>query len=192
MLYELVRTVVQKILQDKILLALVVIAIVGLFVGGVAIEEKQEHEQAKTAQGPAPAQGPVQAGDLTPEVASDFIKFWIGGAMDYNAATAQENHKLALAWMTPEAARGFMSSLWTPETASAVVGGQTVATFQPVSVQPAAVNPDGSVVVTVGGNFLIQGPGQPASQQQFLEDFLVRRTKEGLRVAGLYNRLQAR
>lgn len=193
MLYELVRTIVQKILQDKILLGLVIVAVLGIFVGGMTLGDDKT-DGAKTAE---QAKGPEQPADAAsvsaiqpPTLASDFVAWWLGSAMDYNAATAQQSHGQAAAWMTPEAAQTFQNTFWTPQIAEAVTTGRLIAAFQPTGVQAQAVNPDGSVVVGVSGTMVIQSGGQPVVQQ-FLGSFLVKKDQDGLRVSGVHARAGA-
>jgi hypothetical protein len=201
MLYELIRTIVQKILQDKILLGLVIVAFLGIFVGGMTLGD--DKSDAKTAKAGAPAadqqgapqaqapadqqQAPQQgaAGPLiTPKLACDFMSWWLTSAMDYNAQTAAQSHNQAMSWMTPDAAAVFQQNFWTPQIQEAVTTGRLVSAFQPTGVQAQAVNPDGSVVVGVAGTMCIQSGGQPV-MQQFLASFLVKQDKDGLRVSGV-------
>jgi hypothetical protein len=195
MAYELVRTVVQKVLQDKILLGLVVICILGLFVGGMTMndekgDKKGDKEQAAEQAPAGDQQQPQQQaaavpGKLTPDLAANFLGWWLqNGAMDYNAPTAIQSHQVAMQWMTPDAANAFQNSFWTPQIAESVATGRLVAAFQPTGIQPQAVNPDGSVVLGVTGTMVVQTGAQPAVQQ-FSGAFLVRQEPEGLRVAGL-------
>lgn len=217
MAYELVRTIVQKILQDKILLGLVIIGILGIFIGGASLGDNDEKAVAKAsdehgaqaqppgqlpgqAPGHAPAPAPQQAAALpqgqpalppanalNPALATDFVKWWIVGAMDYAPQTAAKSHNDAMVWMTPEGARDFSTLLWTPQIAENVCTGRVIAAFHPTAIQAQAINPDGSVVVGVAGTVVIQGQGQPMSQQ-FLGNFLIRQDKDGLRVARAYTR----
>ncbi len=197
MLYELIRSIVQKVLQDKILMGLVIVGVLALFVGGLslgddkgkkavkAVDSPEQQQSAQSPQLPQSASG--GGGNVAPNLASDFVKWWLNGAMDYSQSTAQQSHNEAMAWMTPDAARSFQNSFWSPEIANAVTSGQLVAAFQPTGVQAEAINPDGSVVVGVAGTVIVQSNGQP-SVQQFGADFLVRQDKDGLRVAGLYSK----
>jgi hypothetical protein len=193
MLYELARTIVQKILQDKILMGLVIVAFLGIFVGGMTMGDekadgKQQAEAPKDGEAAKPAGAAQQAAPaLSPAIASDFVAWWLKSAMDYNGATAQQNHNQALAWMTPEAAQTFQTTFWTPQISEAVTTGRLVAAFQPTGVTAQAVNPDGSVVVGVSGTMVVQSGGQPIVQQ-FLASFLVKQDADGLRVAGLQAR----
>jgi len=190
MLIELIRTIVQKIIQDKILMGLVIVAVLGIFVGGMTMgDEKTDSakhaEPAKNAEKPAGAAPQAAAATaITPKLAADFVSWWLGSAMDYNASTAQQSHSQAIAWMTADAAQTFQTNLWTPQISEAVTTGKMVAAFQPTGVQSQAVNPDGSIVVAVSGTMVVQSGGQPVVQQ-ILASFLVRQDQDGLRVAGL-------
>jgi len=205
MIYELARALVQRIFRDKILMALVVIGVLGLFMGGMS--GKQEPPVASKSgggqpmdrggddtrsmtpasldgqPGAAPAQQPLE-----PNLATDFVKWWLGGAMDYTTATAVANHEQAFGWMTPEAQRAFQAAFWTPETQQMIASGQLVAAFHLAAVQAEALNPDGSVVVGVTGTLVTDTGGKP-TPHQLTADLLVRREQDGLRIAGIYNRV---
>jgi hypothetical protein len=199
MLQDLVRLTVTRVLHDKILLGLLIVGILSIFVGGFNAKEdnpdsvkrvqaqmKAETGQTASANPTASSAAPVQA--LEPGLATDFVKWWMTGAMDYATQSALQNHTAAFRWMTPQASEAFQASLWTPEVADGVAHGRIVAAFQPVSVQAAAVNPDGSVVVVLNGTLVTQGNGRPFTQQIQM-DLLVKKETEGLRICGIYNRV---
>jgi hypothetical protein len=195
MFQDLIRVTITRIIHDKILLGLVIVGILGIFVGGFATSDDKpaslKHTQSDgQEQSAAPNQAESKGADskLEPQLATDFVKWWMAGAMDYTAASSAANHEAAFRWMTPEAMQNFRSSLWTPDTAQGVAQGLYVAAFQPVSVQAAALNPDGSVVVTLTGTLVTQSSGRPFSQQIQM-DLLVRKENDGLRIAGVYNRV---
>ena len=192
MFYELVRTIIQKILHDKILMGLVVVGVLAFFVGGfnTADDHVTGTPETKPADhnlqnAPKPAVDPAQA--VAPNLATDFVTWWISKSMDYNGATAAQSHQQAFGYMTPDAIQSFQATLWNPTVAESVATGRLVANFQPSAVQAQAVNPDGSVVVGVMGALVVHQNGQPMSQQ-FLADFLVKKDADGLRIAGLYNK----
>lgn len=191
MVYELVRTFIQKVLQDKILLGLVIVGFLGIFVGGMAMHDEKPAVEVKQPPNQAAPQGAAVASDaLTPALARDFVTWWIGegGAFDYGVQSAAASHNNALVWMTPDAQQQFIANFWTPAMAEQVRAGAMVGAFHPTLVHPEAVNPDGSVVVGVDGTLVLQqSTGQPLVHQ-FRADFLVQRTIDGLRVAGLNNR----
>jgi len=191
MLYELARALIQRIIRDKVIMGLLIILGLGFFMGGLNTHKEESVQSARLqtsvpAEHSAPKQSEVQT--LEPKLATDFVTWWLGGAMDYSANLAAENHKQAFAWMTPEAQAAFETALWPPGMADAIAGGKLVAAFHLTSVQAAAINPDGSVVVGVNGTLVTDTGGQPVSHQ-VTSDILVRRSNEGLRVAGVYNRV---
>jgi hypothetical protein len=192
MLQDIIRATVTRIIQDKLLLGLVIVGILSIFVGGFATSDEKagnKNMMKETAdQPPSDNKGGSEVAKLDPSLATDFVKWWMSGAMDYSAASAAANHEAAFRWMTPEAMQSFRQSLWTPDTASGVAQGLYVAAFQPVSVQAAAVNPDGSVVVTLSGTLVTQASERPFTQQLQM-DLLVRKESDGLRIAGVYNRV---
>lgn len=207
MFYEIIRALVQKIFQDKILFALVIIGLLAIFVGGFGggngdrvmpsarqqkdgIKESAANEPGDEASGQGAnqnnkaAQGnKASAPALTPSLAKDFISWWVGLAMDYNAHSAATNHQSAFNWMTPEASQAFQAAFWTPEISNAIAAGSMQGSFTPTTIKAVAANPDGSVVVQVQGHLLLH-----RSSQQVNADFLVRQESSGLRVAGMYNR----
>ncbi len=129
---------------------------------------------------------------LQPELAKQFVGWWLTKAMDYQSATAGRSHGEALGWMTPQASQAFQQTFWTPEIASGITQGRIAAAFQPIAVQAEAINPDGSVVVGVSGTLVAQEATNPTpATTQIVCDFLVKREKDGLRIAGLYNRTAA-
>ncbi len=213
MLYELARSIVQRIFQDKILAGLVIVGILAIFVGGFGgdpadktasgpREERGKHASASKTKtdadnkaDPAPQKAekkssPAQAAQdpkLEPNLAIQFVSWWIGSAMDYNPQTAIQNRQQALTWITPEVAASYQAAFWTPETADAICSGRVKGSFTPLSVNAIAANPDGSVVVNVTGQLVFQQGPRPHIQQ-LSTDYLVKRESGGLRIAGLFNR----
>ena len=192
----------QRLLKNKPLLGLGIVLLL-LFSVGQFIEapshtkrqsedgdgsQVQQHASRQHSQHAAVA--PAPASGLTPELATEFVKWWISRAMDYSAATAGKSHAEAFGWMTPPAAQTFQQVFWTPQIAQGITQGRMTAAFQPISVQAEAINPDGTIVVGVTGSLVVQDSAAPVSQQ-IVTDFLVRKEKDGLRVSGLYNRTTA-
>lgn len=187
MLYEIARALVQRIFRDKILMGLVIIGILAIFMSGISTKEEPAPVTKATSAPSAAQTTPVQTA-VEPKLAADFLKWWLGGAFDYAPATAVQSHQQAFAWMTAQTQAAFQAAFWTPDVASGITNGQIVAAFHPTSIEAEAVNPDGSVVIAVAGTLVIQSGGQPVTQQ-LLADFLVQRQRDGLRVAGIYNKL---
>ncbi len=201
-------------MRDKILMGLLIIGVVAIFMTGASedgksknTEEslppgaqmphqgqqepqqqaKEQHNQPQQPQQPPPVAAKPQFA-LEPTLASDFVKWWMGGAMDYQATTSQKNHQEAFKWMSPEAQDTFKEAFWNDTMAQGITSGMLVAAFQPVSVQAQAVNPDGSVVVSMKGSLVLQMNGQPADTRQVVTDFLIKKEDSGLRIAAICNR----
>jgi len=216
MIQEALRALIQRILRDKILMGLVIIGVLGVFLAGSNEEGGQskntEEKLPEGAMMPGPGQGPAaqpqKPGEaqhqaqqpaqqqppqqpqvvLEPAQASDFVKWWLGGAMDFQATTATKNHEQAFLWMLPEAKESFKQAFWNDAMAQGISTGRLVAAFQPVSINPQAINPDGTVVVSMKGSLVLQMSGQPADTQQVVTDFLVKKEDAGLRIAAICNR----
>ncbi|PWU03668.1 MAG: hypothetical protein C5B53_00195 [Candidatus Melainabacteria bacterium] len=198
MIKDLTRLTVERVMRDKILLGLVIVGLFGIFVGGFsgreerpAVKAVESHEAAQPTAAKTSVVAPTSsyaAGDpLDATLATDFVKWWVSGAMDYSANGSAKSHATAFHWMTPEAQSIFEANFWPNDLAAGIAQGQIVGAFQPVGVQAEAINPDGSVVVGLSGTLVLQSTGRPTTQQIFA-DILVRKEPSGLRVAGLYNR----
>jgi hypothetical protein len=148
---------------------------------GPAAQETQNGQGSQQAQASPPA-------TLEPKLATDFTTWWLGQAMDMNPQSAAANHEKAFAWMSPETITAFKSAFWAPDLSEGITSGSVIAAFHPSAIQAQAINPDGSVVVSVCGTFVVQRSGQPV-MQQVQSDYLVRKEKDGLRIGGMYNRV---
>jgi len=192
MLYDIIRSIVQTVLRDKIWLGLLIVGILGIFMVGANKNEPAVNRVASQTAQPAaqpsqPSQPAATSDDLDPELATNFVKWWMNVAFDYDPHTAVESHHQAFTWMTQDAQQAFQTAFWTPQVAQGIQDGSVSASFKTSNIQAEAINPDGSIVIGVYGTINLQTTGQPMSQQ-LRTDFLVRRAPEGLRVAGLYSR----
>jgi hypothetical protein len=190
---------VQNLLKNKIMVGLILVFVFIFTVGQFYSSNESNQAAQKVAAVAPPVQAvapravrpvqPAAAPGLSPDMAQKFVAWWITKSMDYRAATATNSHNEAFAWMTPQAVKAFKESLWSPQIAAGITQGQVSAAFQAVSVQPQAINPDGSIVVTVLGTLIIQEANNPTpASQQIVVDFLVKKDTNGYRIAGLYNR----
>lgn len=241
MIQDIIRALIQKVMHDKILMALIAIGIAGIFFSGANHSEKKESvqskrlgrssadqpaipgEQGQADQGgqdgegqgqPAGQQAGQQAGQaqniqaqtnqaqatggqqaaqagLTPDLATQFVRWWLTQSMDYRMDTGATSHKVAAVWMLPDACNAFEQLYWGDHIKQGIASGTIVGAFQPVSVVPIATNPDGSVVVTVVGTLTMQQSGQQPASQQLTMDFLVKKTADGFRIAAFFNRAVA-
>ena len=207
MFQDIIRLTVQKIFNDKILLGLLIVCLLGFFVGGFnnkeeppitnkALENKDNDSKANTIATP-PAQPEVIKPNenfatkvqLDPVLAVDFVKWWMKAAMDYSPQSAAQSHEAAINWMTPEAAKSFQETFWTPELAQQIASGATVGAFQPIAVVAAAINPDHSIVVSLSGTLVLHGVNQRPVANQVQIDLLVHKGDTGLRITGINNRI---
>lgn len=223
MIQEIVRALITRIMQDKILMGLVILGVLAVFVvpnvgnsekpqghdpnappqlgesggwgggghgppgGAQAPEAAHGAPGAQAQQGAHGAAAPVDPNALTPTLATDFVKFWMGGAMDYNTASAAQSHKEAAKWMTQETQQAFETNFWSPDIANGIASGQLQGAFQPISVQAQAINPDGSIVVRMTGTLVLQQSSVRPVTHQIVMDLLVRKEGDNCRIAGLYN-----
>src|ERR1700739_3115082 len=134
MIYELIRAFVQRVLQDKILLGLVVLGVVAMVVSMFGWDGKEKSASKdggdQKLAGPPPSdEHPTDNAQnaVDPKTAKDFIVFWLSKSMDYDAKTAQKSHLEAAHWMTPDAIHEFEQSIWRPEPAQGVMSGKGVA-----------------------------------------------------------------
>lgn len=145
------------------------------------------------AQGQNQGQGQTQQANanqenLTPNLAGEFVRWWLTKGMDYKQASAAASHKEAFGWALPDATNVFEQLFWGDHIKQGIATGTIAADFQPISVTPLAINPDGSVVVTVVGTLCMQQTGQMPASQQLTMDFLVKKGTDGCRIAGFYNK----
>ena len=216
MIQEVIRALITRVMQDKILMGLVILGILAVFVvpnlgdadkpegptGGTVpgspppgAMQSSGHDSATPPQpqaagqaAPGQAAAPQAAVGADPSLATEFAKFWMNGAMNYNAQSADASHKEAFKWMTPEAQATFETNFWSPDIANGINSGQLRAAFQPISVVAQAINPDGSVVVVMTGTLLMQQDSVRPVTHQIIMDLLVRKESDNYRIAGLYNR----
>jgi hypothetical protein len=193
-------TILQKLVKNKILLGLLIVFFFVMTVGQFYSKEDKTPPAAHTAHSATHANGTTHLAGavpmptpLDPELARQFVSWWITKSMDYGATTAAKSHADAFAWMTPQATQAFQQTFWTPDIAGGVTQGRINAAFQPIQVQAEARNPDGTVVVGVSGTLVAQESTSPTPEtQQIVCDFLVKKEKDGLRISGLYNRTGGR
>ncbi len=206
MFQDIVRLTVQKIFNDKILLGLLIVCLLGFFVGGFNNKDEPPVNKAPVSQSTANQSAPTKADtepnsantattnyatktQLDPPLAVDFVKWWMKAAMDYTPKSAAQSHEAAANWMSPEALKAFNEAFWNPNTAQQICSGTTVGAFQPISVQAVAINPDHTVVVNLTGTLVLQiTNGHPIANQVQM-DLLVSKGDTGLRIVGINNRI---
>ena len=186
-----------KIIQDKLFIGLLLVGLLTVFIGFGASnksndDDKDEKQKAKSAYRitKTQADGGAENGNefcVEPGLAVDFVKWWLTGAMDYNAVHALKDHEEAAKWMTNDAKSMFNANFWSPDLSNGILHGRYAGQFQTTNVKALAINPDGTVVVGFEGNMLFQTAKSP-TVQQVIADVLVSKDKQGLRICGVYNR----
>jgi hypothetical protein len=180
--------------QKKLTLAFLLVGMSIVGVGAMCSNDepkkgKPAEAHAQAAPMPAPAakaEAPVE--QFSPELATQFVRWWAGMSMDYTPQTAQANHKQAFDYMRPDAAMSFRSCFWTPAIEHEILTGNVSAAFQPVACQAEAVNPDQSIVVGLTGTLVMQPRGGAPVTEQIAVDYLVKKDADCIRVYSLYNR----
>jgi hypothetical protein len=105
-------------------------------------------------------------------------------AFDFNSTSANRSQELAMAYMTPECANNYRTSVWTPEIAQSVAGAAMTSSFNTTVCEPYTSTEDGSVVIKVEGEQVLVLQGQQRPKHVSME-ILVKKTNQGLKVAGI-------
>src|SRR5277367_1044451 len=150
MFQDIIRITVQRIFNDKILLGLLIVCLLGFFVGGFSHKDEAplpikgmetasppvstpgntntpQNEPSPTAQS---LPGNYAKAELAPALAVDFVKWWMKMAMDYSPQSAAQSHEAASNWMSPEAYKAFTETFWPPDLAEQISSGGTIGAFQ--------------------------------------------------------------
>jgi hypothetical protein len=207
MFQDIIRLTVQKIFNDKILLGLLIVCLLGFFVGGFSGHKDEPPVAVKgMPTPPSPANAapstPAHAAkpgasdyaknpNVEPSLAVDFVKWWMKAAMDYSQQSAAQSHEAASNWMSPESYRSFTEAFWTADLAEQINSGATVGAFQPIAVQAEAINPDHSVVVGLTGTLVLHSANGRPNSHQVKIDVLVRKSDTGLRITGINNHVSS-
>jgi len=137
--------------------------------------------QAAPQAAPQSAQGPT----TDPTIATNFLETWLPSAWDLNAGTARASQEKAILCMTPECALAYRQNVWTNDLSKQIEDSGLQSTFQPRKVAASQTQPDGSVVVFVEGDQVLQVPGKGSQSKPVKYEYLVKTTSEGLRIAGI-------
>lgn len=134
--------------------------------------------QAQQAQAPA---GPVTSATD----ALSLIEAWIPLAWDLSAGTASTSQEKAILYMTPECAQSYRQNVWTNEISQQIDASGIKSTFRATKVAAGAQQPDGSIVIVVEGEQILNVPDQASRQRPVKVEYLVKKTQEGLRICGI-------
>ncbi len=146
----------------------------------------QDGQQATAAGAPPAPQQP--AGELTdPQMAMTLIENWLPVVWDLSSATAQGSQEKAIQYMTPECASQYRQNIWTPEIAKQIQESGLQSSFTSKRVAAGQNQPDGSIVIYVEGEQILQVAGKPARARPVKMEYLVRKLPDGLRIAGIHD-----
>jgi hypothetical protein len=138
------------------------------------------------APGTPPQAAAAPTGPATdPTVATTFLEQWLPVAWDPSAGTAKNSQEKAILYMTPECATAYRQNIWTSDLSKQIEDSGLQSTFQPRKVAASQTQPDGSVVIFVEGEQVLQVPGKESQTRPVKLEYLVRTTSDGLRIAGI-------
>ncbi len=142
---------------------------------------------APAASGAAAAMVPTSAqAKLTdPLLAKTLIEQWLPLAWDLSAGSAQTSQERAILAMTPDCAEAYRKNIWTPDLSKQLNEAGLKSEFQASSISVGEPLADGSVVVYVSGNQILNIPGKGATTRAVKLEYLVKMTAEGMRIAGI-------
>lgn len=159
--------------------------------GPRAYTTPQDGQPAATAGG-VPPQAAQQQSQPQPQyemadanMALNLVSSWLPVVWDLSAATAQASQEKAIAYMTPECANAYRQSIWTADTAKQVVESGLQSSFNAKKVSAGQNQADGSVVIYVEGEQILQVAGKPARARPVKMEYLVKKLPEGYRISGI-------
>lgn len=120
-----------------------------------------------------------------PMTAMQLIEQWLPVAWDLSAGSAKSSQEKAIRYMTTDCASAYQKSVWTPEIAQQIEASGLHSTFKTSSVKVGATKPDGAVVILVEGEQVLQVPGKGSRARPVKLEYLVKKTDDGLRIAGI-------
>lgn len=120
-----------------------------------------------------------------PIEAQQLIEGWLPLAWDLNFHSARASQEKALAYMTPDCARSYCQSIWTPQIAQQIEQSGVQSHFEPKSVMAGQLQGDGSVVITVAGTQSLGVEGKPRKIRDVKVEYLIKNLPEGMRIAGI-------
>jgi hypothetical protein len=140
-------------------------------------------------QGPPPGQGmPGQAAPMAadPYQARELLETkFLPLVWDLSAYSARASQGKAIAYMTEDCKRAYMSNIWTTAIASQIEQSGMQSQFTPKKIEPSPIRQDGSVEVTVEGLQTLSVPGKGEKIRQIKVVYLVKQYPDGLKIAGI-------
>lgn len=138
--------------------------------------------EAATAGGAAPL---AAADQMDAPTAMSLIEAWIPFAWDLSAGTAKDSQVKAIAYMTEDCAHSYTQNVWTPEIAQKVDAAGVKSTFRATKIQAGAHQADGSIVIVVEGEQILNIPDSAPRHRNVKVEYLVKKTSQGPRICGI-------
>jgi hypothetical protein len=134
------------------------------------------------AQAAAMAQPAIKTDAVT---AQTLVEKWLPFAFDLSSGSANDSQEKAIACMTPECARSYRESVWTPEVAGQIAASGMKSSFRATKVIAGAHQTDGSIVITVEGEQILSPPDQASKQRNVKFEYLLKQTNDGMKICGI-------
>lgn len=136
--------------------------------------------------GSAPQQPPAEPYAATDgPMAQQMIEGWLGLGWDLSAGSAVESQNKAMQYMTPDCAAKYRENIWTPDLAKQIEEAGLQSQFIKTGIRLGETRADGAVVVVVDGQHNLAVGGQIVKQRQVQVEYLVKSTKDGMRITGI-------
>jgi hypothetical protein len=154
------------------------------------LDSSQRHHRGMRDQGaggPGPQSGgpsaaPAEQADKAES--RDLVANLLPIIFDFNSVSANRSQEQAMASMTPECATLYRQNVWTAEVAQGVAGASMTSTFTPSMCEAYTSTADGSVVIKVEGEQVLNVQGQQRPKHVSME-YLVKKTPQGLKICGI-------
>lgn len=157
--------------------------------GGRRSEQAYGNAQAGAAQAmsaPQQAQAPgAPVAIADPNTALSLIESWLPSVWDLSAGSAKASQEKAILYMTADCAAAYKQNIWTPDLAKQIEESGLQSTFNAKKVSAGQNQEDGSIVIYVEGEQVLQVPGKPTRARPVKLEYLVKQTADGMRIAGI-------
>jgi hypothetical protein len=110
---------------------------------------------------------------------------WLNLAWDMSAGSAAQSQEQAMQFMTPACRMAYQSNVWTSDVAKQIEDAGLKSKFQMTNIQPAGLQPDGTLAINVEGQQTLMVPGKPDTQRQVKLQYLLQNTQEGICISGI-------
>ena len=143
------------------------------------------------AEGYGPTGGQPQAQPVTsppadPNQALTLVREWLPKAWDLSAGSAATSQEQAILYMTPECAAQYRQNVWTPDIAKQIESSGLRTTFQADKISASTTQDDGSVIVFVDGEQVMQIPSTGSTKTRSVKlEYMIRQTGQGLKISGI-------